>query len=299
MTVDYVLILSAGYGTRMGDAGKAIPKPMWPVFETTLLEMQIRFVRSFSPQKIFVNVHHQADQVEEYCKKRDFKDVVILREDELLGSGGAIHNVITHLGKVSNGERLLTINSDAFYDCDWENSFNFSNSNHQLLSVVDNNESYNKLTYNSEHVFMGVEPPSCKISKVTYAGVGLINLSKLNYQPGVSGFFDTVCSASDGHTTIIFPSKDHYLDFGTLELYAQSLRKVFTTSVAKETRDPLIERLMLEVDFDKASVNMMQGSYNSDVSNCFNFTGDRSLGDHPSSIVLKDSNDRVYRLQIS
>ena len=38
------LILSAGFGTRMGPIGKALPKVLWPIFEEALLGIQIEYV---------------------------------------------------------------------------------------------------------------------------------------------------------------------------------------------------------------------------------------------------------------
>ena len=37
MKVDYGLILAAGFGTRMGDEGRRLPKPLWPIFEENLI----------------------------------------------------------------------------------------------------------------------------------------------------------------------------------------------------------------------------------------------------------------------
>ena len=53
MRVDECLIFSAGLGTRMGELGRILPKPAWPLFETTLLGAQIEFALELGCRRIF------------------------------------------------------------------------------------------------------------------------------------------------------------------------------------------------------------------------------------------------------
>ena len=41
MQLDFAYILAAGKGTRMGEIGKVVPKPLWPIYEKSLLELQV------------------------------------------------------------------------------------------------------------------------------------------------------------------------------------------------------------------------------------------------------------------
>ena len=43
MIVENALILAAGAGTRMGEIGKVLPKVLWPVFECSLLELEVLY----------------------------------------------------------------------------------------------------------------------------------------------------------------------------------------------------------------------------------------------------------------
>ena len=95
MPIDYCLILAAGFGTRMGEIGKHLPKVMWPVFEKTLLELQVSYARSLGIKNIYINLHYMGETIEKFCKeKSSFEGVQLLWEKpEILDIGGAIHQL--------------------------------------------------------------------------------------------------------------------------------------------------------------------------------------------------------------
>ena len=91
MQIDYCLILSAGFGTRMGEIGKSLPKVLWPVFEKSLLELQVEYVKTLGIPKIFINLHHQKELILESVRnKAVFDEVIFLTEEEILDIGGGI-----------------------------------------------------------------------------------------------------------------------------------------------------------------------------------------------------------------
>ncbi|MEI8348106.1 MAG: NTP transferase domain-containing protein, partial [Pseudomonadota bacterium] len=67
--VPHCFIMSAGMGTRMGEIGKVLPKVLWPVFEKKILDLQVSFAGRLGFQRIFVNTHHGAKEVEQYCQR--------------------------------------------------------------------------------------------------------------------------------------------------------------------------------------------------------------------------------------
>ena len=111
MRIDHCLILAAGFGTRMGAIGQKLPKVLWPVFEKSLLELQVAYARSLGIEKIYINLHYMGEQIEEYCKtKSAFEGVKFLWEKpEILDIGGAIHNLAAQ-PEVKYKGRLLVLN---------------------------------------------------------------------------------------------------------------------------------------------------------------------------------------------
>lgn len=112
MKVDNVLILAAGKGTRMGQIGKIIPKVIWPIFNKSILELEVHYAKKFNPKKIFINLYNSKDTVLNFTKgKAIFDEVEFIVEKETLDIGGAIHNLATKLDYQGN---LLILNSDQF-----------------------------------------------------------------------------------------------------------------------------------------------------------------------------------------
>ncbi|MDD0854789.1 NTP transferase domain-containing protein [Halobacteriovorax sp. GB3] len=227
MKVKSALILSAGFGTRMGKIGKSLPKPLWPFNGTTLLAEQIQFVRSLGIEDIYVNVHHQAEDVISYVE-RFFPSVHILHEKEILGSGGAIHNV-AH--KLSYCGSLLTINSDVLISMnhdEWKEFFLPLMGCSRLLALPVKEIGYNEFILNKS--LLSKIEKSTKENYYTYAGVGIIDLEKIDETPGESSFFQTVADFKNKEVEVYRPKTLSYTDYGTLDLYLANIGKIKISS---------------------------------------------------------------------
>lgn len=111
-----VLILCAGYGTRLSPLTDLIPKPLAPVFEKTLLERQIDTVRSAFPQaQIMINTHHKAEMLGPLALRMGVDHV--FEEAKILGTGGPLYR----LYQEGFHSELLVINGDVLQDCDLAN----------------------------------------------------------------------------------------------------------------------------------------------------------------------------------
>lgn len=223
MSIDVAFLPSAGKGTRMGEVGKILPKPLWPLFETTLLGLQINYLKSLGVKKFYINIHHQADLLRKYCQK-NFPEVVVLEETQLLGSGGALHNLKKNTKDLS---RVIISNSDLIYLLDknqWEKAFRVTDKGENCLIGLhcEKGSHYNQLKLSSENDFLGVDKGARDKDYLTYSGVGILYLDSFEYISGESSFFDTVVNPKINKTKVISFSKGEYWDFGTLELFIKS-----------------------------------------------------------------------------
>ena len=66
MKVKHAMILAAGLGTRMKPLTLDKPKPLIKVGNKNLLERSINLLESYGVEKIIINVHHLADQIEKF-----------------------------------------------------------------------------------------------------------------------------------------------------------------------------------------------------------------------------------------
>ena len=108
--LETAMIFAAGFGTRMGDLTKDRPKPLIDVAGRPLIDYALDFLRAGGIQRIVVNTHYHADQLEEYLARYD--DVCTIREEpDILETGGGLRNALQLLGN----EPVFTLNSDIIW----------------------------------------------------------------------------------------------------------------------------------------------------------------------------------------
>lgn len=109
MTPKSAMIFCAGFGTRMGNLTKKLPKPMLPLGGRPMVDYTIDIVRDAGIGRIFANTHHLANKIEPHLAEQN---VVTLREDPILETGGGLRAALGELGS----DPILTINPDASWD---------------------------------------------------------------------------------------------------------------------------------------------------------------------------------------
>ena len=87
------MILAAGYGTRLRPLTDHTPKPLVEVAGATVLEHVARRLIGAGADRIIVNVHHLAEQVEAFARDRWSLDAELVLSHEpvqALGTGGGL-----------------------------------------------------------------------------------------------------------------------------------------------------------------------------------------------------------------
>jgi mannose-1-phosphate guanylyltransferase len=251
MTIKSGFIPCAGLGTRMGPYGRRCPKPLWPLFEKSLLEIQQIYLKSLGLENFFANTHHQFEKIET-LNKHNKLGIKLLYEKELLGNGGDFHN----LKKLYPNEKgVLVANPDVFLFLskrDWRCFFEETNRSSNLI-LMPVSGSYNKVSVGKEGQFLKVEaPPEDGSSYFTYSGVSYVELSSMTHVSGVSSFFDTVINAETRPSQTFIPEDPYeYWDFGTLDLYLENLRKLFSLKSGLFWEFLVKNSIFLETSLDK------------------------------------------------
>jgi len=230
MNIDQAFILSAGKGTRMGELGRLLPKPLWNIFETTLLGLQIRYVQSLGIKNIAINSHHLHDLLSKYIEE-NFPEVKVSHERELLGSGGGVHKVLNEK-LIERDKPFLVLNSDSYLFEDkkvWEKLYQIGirgqYSASLFLSQVNREDSYNAVLINESGEMEKIEKDKSKISNpYTYSGFGIIFPTELEKLEGESSFFSTVAGYKN-KKVVCLKSEVPFIDFGTLDIYKKIIRE--------------------------------------------------------------------------
>jgi len=112
------LILSAGYGTRLGAITKETPKPMVKVGEYPVLEHLVFHLYKFGISQIMVNLHYKPEVIMEYFGPR----LLYSYEKKLLGEEGTI----TSLQNWLSNDYTVIMNGDTLTDVDIIDMFRWS-----------------------------------------------------------------------------------------------------------------------------------------------------------------------------
>jgi N-acetyl-alpha-D-muramate 1-phosphate uridylyltransferase len=106
------LVLAAGLGTRMRPLTDDCPKPLIKLRGKALIDRMLDPLAAAGVQRVFINVHYLADQVEAHVAARTDLQVIISDErSDVLETGGAIAKVRGVLGD----DPVMIANTDAFW----------------------------------------------------------------------------------------------------------------------------------------------------------------------------------------
>ena len=123
---NWAVVMAGGKGTRLRPLTEKIPKPMIRVAGRPLLERTILHLVSYGIRRIFLSVNHLAQVIEDYFEdgSKYGTKIEYLREDDPLGSGGAI-SLLPEIPEQS----LLVMNGDLIVDANFTDMIEFHSQN--------------------------------------------------------------------------------------------------------------------------------------------------------------------------
>lgn len=109
------VILAGGLGTRLQPFTNIIPKPLLPVGESSVLEIQIQSLKEHGFTDIYIATNYRAEYVKAFLGNGDRYGVKLTfsNEQEPLGTCGPVkllRNLLTEPFVLMNGDILTTIN---------------------------------------------------------------------------------------------------------------------------------------------------------------------------------------------
>lgn len=278
----------------MGSIGKKLPKVLWPVFEKSLLELQVSYAKSLGAEKIYINLHHMGKEIEAFCRTKSiFEGVTFLREEpEILDIGGAIHNLAAQ-PEVKYKGKLLVLNADQFFYLKKEELQKIMSPHEKspclLLSYkVNSSLGYNALEVDENRKIKGIvknqDLPQNKTIE-TYTGISYVDLSKLQKIPGPSAFFDTVCTYKEKEIPAVCLENVDYWDFGTIRRYWETTFNILKTYRVKSVH-PFIRFLVSEKALKTWKIDLQKLSYYAKSPEVVNLTQDEEVRELKPVIIL-------------
>ena len=108
-------MLAAGLGKRMLPLTKTTPKPLLKIAGKPIIDYTIDALKEAGVDRVTINGHHMADQVEAYAKTLKDIDVSFSYEHDVLETGGGAKQALHTMPK--HGPFFM-VNGDAFWHDD-------------------------------------------------------------------------------------------------------------------------------------------------------------------------------------
>ena len=112
------MLFAAGLGTRLRPLTNTIPKALVPVGGVPMLERVARRLVDAGADRLVINAHHHADQIERFVAERDGFGVdcrISIEEGEPLETGGGLKRA-WELGHFRGDRPIVVHNADVFTD---------------------------------------------------------------------------------------------------------------------------------------------------------------------------------------
>ncbi len=222
MIIDTGIILCAGKGSRMGKVGEILPKPLWPLFNTTFLEHQVNYLVSLGVKRIFINVFFHKDAILDKIKSLKVSvELIPVVENELLDVGGGVVNILKYMSS-----KKIICNNFIVLNCDMLilkpiklTALEFENA---LLICSELGRNYNKLRIENKKL-LSIEKSNDL--KNTFIGVSIFKYKKELLSINEKKFFEGIANFKDKTIDCMCVKNDDIYDLGTLSNYFYFYRK--------------------------------------------------------------------------
>ncbi len=229
------VILAGGLGTRLKPFTEVIPKPLLPIGEKAVLEIQIEHLKRYGFDKIYLATNYRSDYIENFFGdgSRYGVKLIISREDKQLGTVGPLSllkSALTEPFILMNGDILSNINFNEFYNFAINNKSKLTVSIKRIVMPYE----FGNIFFNGNFV-TGIEE---KPDLITYAlaGIYVISPDLFDYIPdkeyfGMDKLIHKMLNEKDPIAK--YELKDYWLDIGRIDDY-EIAQKDFNDNFYKE-----------------------------------------------------------------
>ena len=223
------VILAGGLGSRLRPFTQIIPKPILPIGESSVLEIQINSLIRHGVSEIFIATNYKSNVVKAYLEDGKKFDIPInfSLEEKPLGTCGPIKLLEEKL----NNAPFILMNGDILTNVDFSKLYNFSCEIESEFVVVTKNIltpfNFGKVLNEGNYILDIEEKPDFEIEIVS--GIYVMNPSIFNFIPknkyfGIDDLIKKVLYENKKVGRYLM--KEYWLDIGSLEDYDQA-QKVY------------------------------------------------------------------------
>jgi NDP-mannose synthase len=218
------VILAGGLGTRLKPFTEAIPKPLLPIGEKAVLEIQIERLKMYGFDEIYLATNYKSDYIENFFGdgSRYGVKLVVSKEEQPLGTAGPLT-----LLKKELQEPFVVMNGDILSLIDFSKMYSFAKAVNSILTIAIKKEitpfAFGNIFYQDDYVTDIQEKPDF----VTYilAGIYVMKPEIFTLVPDNEYFgMDTLIKLMLNKKIPVakYELKEYWLDIGRLNDYEKA-----------------------------------------------------------------------------
>ncbi|MDD3050186.1 MAG: sugar phosphate nucleotidyltransferase [Candidatus Cloacimonetes bacterium] len=224
------VILSGGLGSRLKPFTEIIPKPLLPIGEKAIMEIQIEKLKKYGFSEIFLATNYKSDYIENFFgdgSKYGVK-IHISKEEKPLGTAGPVKLLKSQLPEpfiVMNGDILTLLDFSAFYQFALNSSSNLVIATKDFLTPFQ----FGNILYEGEYVTGIKEKPD--IVMTILAGIYVFKPALFDLIPDDEyfGMDNLILKMIElGHKISRFDIKEYWLDIGRVDDFNQA-QEIYNT----------------------------------------------------------------------
>ena len=163
-----VLLLAAGFGTRLKPLTNEWPKCLMPIGNRPLLEYWLFYIKNVGIENVLVNLHYHSDKVIEYLNRSVFNNSIdSVYEENLLGTAGTLLKNFHYF----RGHTILLVHADNWTNIGLEKFLDY-HFNHKPQNCL-----ITMMTFESDN------PKNCGIVEKNLDGVVIAFHEKVDKPP--------------------------------------------------------------------------------------------------------------------
>lgn len=237
----HAVILAGGLGTRLKPFTQVIPKPLLPIGESSVLELQVLSLRKHGVTDIFVATNYMSEYVEAYLGdgSKYGLSIKFSKENKPLGTCGPIS-----LLKKSLTKPFLLMNGDILTTLDFIKAYDFACNINAFLTVITKEIvtpfNFGKVVSDGNFILDIEEKPDLKLEIL--AGIYIMKPEIFDFIPentyyGIDNLIKDMLVKNI--KVAKYPMKEYWLDIGRIDDYqvAQDAYKEHFTILKTESKN--------------------------------------------------------------
>jgi len=218
------VILAGGLGERLRPFTQAIPKPLLPVGEQSLLEIQISNLAKHGFGEVYIATNYKSEYIENFIGDGSQFNVRIFysRETKPLGTCGPLSLLRSHLETpfiVMNGDILTTIDFARFYRHGMDQPSDFTIATKNVVTPFN----FGKVHVEGNRILKVEEKPELFteiVAGIYFMRPGLLALVPDDQYFGIDHLIGQMLS--EGRPITRYLMEEYWLDIGRVDDYSEA-----------------------------------------------------------------------------